>query len=446
MTASGILDCVIVGAGAAGLSAAKTLHERGTTFVVLEARGRIGGRIWTLHPPTLTVPIELGAEFLHGETPAIDEIVRDNGLRVVDVAGRRWTSRLGALRVLDDFWERLDRVMRRLDEERDPDRSFADALRRMRTVKTSERRLATQYVEGFHAADTTLISERSLAEGGSPGDDVRERRSGRVLEGFDAVVQALAAPLLDRIRLGSVVTGIRWRRGRVEIESRNHGGEPLPRIAARAVIIAVPLGVLLAPQGASGAIEFDPAIPGRLRVAAQLRVGGVVRVALQAVEPFWAYRAFAKRLGDERLDTLAFLHADDPVAFPVWWTPYPVRAPLLVGWRGGPAAVELSAMSHDEIVAGAIDSLAQVLGLRYREIRRRLVAAFTHDWINDPYARGAYSYVGVGGMEASRTLSRPLHGTLFFAGEHADREGRNGTVHGAMGSGTYAAESVLKRR
>ena len=446
MPDSPVLDCVVVGAGAAGLSAARTLDQRGAAFVVFEARDRIGGRMWTMRPPTLTVPIELGAEFLHGETPEIDAIVRENGLRAVDVAGRRFSSMRGTLRVLDDFWERLDRVMRRLDADRDPDRSFADALRRMRSIAPAERRLAVQYVEGFHAADTTLVSERSLAEGGSPGDDVRERRIGRILEGFDAVAAAMAAPFLDHIRLGQVVTAIRWRRGRVEVESRAHGAEPLPAIEARAAIVAVPLGVLLAAPGTMGGIQFDPPIPERLRIAAQLRVGSVVRVALQAAEPFWAARAFSKRLGDERLDTLAFLHAESRVPFPVWWTPYPVRAPLLIGWRGGPAALALSAMSSDEIVAGAIDSLAQVLGVKNREIRRRLVAAHTHDWVNDPFARGAYSYVGVGGMDASAKLSRPIEGTLFFAGEHADREGRNGTVHGAIGSGEYAADWLLRRR
>ena len=142
-----MLDTVIVGAGVAGLAAARVLHERGAQFLVLEARDRIGGRVWTVHTPTLPVPIELGAEFLHGETPDIDAIAKANGLRAIDVAGRRWMStRSGRLRILDNFWERLDRPMRRLDEKRDPDRSFAEAVRGMRSVAPADRRLATQYV------------------------------------------------------------------------------------------------------------------------------------------------------------------------------------------------------------------------------------------------------------------------------------------------------------
>ena len=441
-----MLKCVVIGAGAAGLAAARKLHDAGAEFVVLEARDRIGGRMWTMRPPRVTVPIELGAEFLHGETPELDRVARENGLRAIDVAGRRWTSTRGSLRIMDDFWERLDRVMSRLDEKRDPDRSFAEAVGRMRSVAAADRRLAIQFVEGFHAADTHLIGERALADGGSPRGDVRERRMGRILEGFDRVVDAMAAPLLDRVQLGSVVTGIRWRRHAVEVESRNDGGDQLPTVVARSVIITIPLGVLLAAPGDVGAIRFDPPIPDRLDVASQLHMGAVTKVIFHADSPFWAKRDMAKRLGDERLDTLAFLHASGPTAFPVWWTPYPVRAPVLVAWRGGPVATELSAMTRDEIVAGAIDSLATLLGLRRKEVRRHLVAAYTHDWQSDPFARGCYSYAGVGGSEASARLARPIQGTLYFAGEHADREGRNGTVHGAMASGLAAASAVMRRR
>jgi monoamine oxidase len=439
------MTIAIIGAGAAGLAAARRLHENDVEVVIIEARDRIGGRVWTQRPESLTVPIELGAEFVHGETPELGEIARDAKLRTMDVAGRRWMSAGGRLRLMDDFWERLDRVMRRLDEDRDPDRSFADALDGMRSVASADRRLATQYVEGFHAADIARVSERSLAEGGSPRGDVRERRIGRVVEGFGAIADALAAPVLDRVQLGAVATRIEWRKGRVEIEARNHGGEALPTIVARAAVIAVPLGVLQAAPGAVGGIAFDPPLRDKQRAATRLVMGGVVRVSLQLDRPFWTEERFAKHAGDERLDTLSFLHSRADVEFPVWWTPYPIRAPLLVGWRGGPAAVDIARRTPNEIVSGAIDSLATLLGLSRRAVQRHVVASYTHDWINDPFSRGAYSYVGVGGMRASAQLSKPVEGTLFFAGEYADREGRNGTVHGAIGSGWRAADEILNR-
>src|SRR5437773_12415885 len=107
---------VVIGAGAAGLAAARRLHERGMQVDVLEARDRIGGRVWTMHPESLGQPVELGAEFLHGETPELDEIAREAKLRILDIAGCRWIGVGGRLRLMDDFWERLDRVMRRLHE------------------------------------------------------------------------------------------------------------------------------------------------------------------------------------------------------------------------------------------------------------------------------------------------------------------------------------------
>ena len=439
-------DVVVVGAGAAGLAAAQRLSASGIDVLVLEARDRIGGRILTERSDALPVPIELGAEFLHGDTPELEQITRDFRLRSVDIAGRRWRSRKGTLRLMDGFWERLDVVMRRLDAERTPDRSFADAVARMRAVPAADRRLATQYVEGFHAADTTRISERSLAEGGSPRGDVRERRIGRIIEGYDRVIDALAADILPRVRRGARVTRIRWSEGSVDVEWATAGGEQGSTTRARAVVVAVPLGVLKATAGGVGAIAFDPPLPAKEKAIGLLEMGGVMRVALQMDEPFWMGERFARSAGDERLDTLSFLHCDEPLPFPVWWTPYPLRAPLLVAWRGGPGAWDLSRQPRESVIGAAIASLGRAVGMARRSIERRVIGAFTHDWINDPFARGAYSYAGVGGDTAAKDLARPVQGTLFFAGEHADREGRNGTVHGAIASGWAAAEGILARR
>ena len=432
------MNVIVIGAGAAGLAAASRLAEGGADVTILEARDRVGGRVWTLRPPSLAVPIELGAEFRHGDTPEIDEIVRRAGLRDADVAGRRWVVRGNRLRVLDDFWERLDGVMRRLDEERTPDRSFADAAAHMRSADRADLAMARQYVEGFHAADTKKISERALAEGGSPRDDVRERRIGRILDGYDAVIAQLAAPVLQRVAFGTVVTAIEWRQGHVRVTGRDAAGEHARSWEARAAVVTVPLGVLL-----SGSIQFDPIIRETQRIASGLRMGSVRKVMLQFDEPFWMDRKFGDRVADERLDTWSFLHGRSDVAFPVWWTPYPVRAPMLVGWRGGPGVLELADRPREEIVAAAIDSLATLLGVSRATVARRVVASFTHDWNADPFARGAYSYVAVGGSGASAKLARPVKGTLFFAGEHADTEERNGTVHGAIASGYRAAQQLL---
>ena len=117
--------------------------------------------------------------------------------------------------------------------------------------------------------------------------------------------------------------------------------------------------------------------------------------------------------------------------------------PLLIAWAGGPKAARLANAAVPDIVREAVTSLKSVFGAR-TGIEERLAAAWVHHWQQDPYARGAYSYVAVGGHGARRALAEPLRDTLFFAGEGADFEGEHGTVAGALRSGERAAREVLR--
>ena len=173
--------------------------------------------------------------------------------------------------------------------------------------------------------------------------------------------------------------------------------------------------------------------------------GSVVRVAFHLSERAWASDEFAKRVGAEELETVSFVHSMDP-DFPVWWTAYPVRAPVIVGWHGGPAARQLSQLPPDQIEARAIASLARHLHTTPHRVRRLVEGMWTHDWEHDPFARGAYSYQRVGGAEAPDTLARPLKRTLFFAGEATGTSGGTGTVDGAIETGRRAANQILRGR
>jgi monoamine oxidase len=425
---------VIIGAGAAGLACGQALREKGVKFTILEARPRIGGRILTEHPRGLLVPTELGAEFTHGEAAEVIELAEEKGLRVVDIAGRRFRASSDGLHVLDDFWERLDRVMRRLDEEREPDRTFAEALARNSSIARDDRALALQYVRGFHAANPEIISERALAEGGSPRGDVRERRIGRVADGYDSIIDSLAAGIGSRIRLRAVARSVEWEPGVVSVRLTNE-----QVIHGSAVVVTVPLGVLAAAAGERGAIRFDPAIPSKESAVASMAMGGVMRIGLRFDEPWWTTKQFAALAGDERLDTLSFLHGTTGVPFPIWWTSYPVRSPLLIGWCGGPDSFALSGKSKGEIESAALRSLAVLLPVTVPRLRKHLISSHMHDWIADPFSRGAYSYSRVEGDDASKRLARPVEETVYFAGEAADPEGRTGTVHGAIATGRRAA-------
>jgi len=440
------VDVVIVGAGAAGLAAARHLTDAGIDGCVIDARDRIGGRVFTTRDADTPGPIELGAEFVHGRAPELLALIEQASLTMVDVAGTRWRTAGQTLRRFDDFWEQLDSAMRRLDgDRRRPDRSFNDVLsanpggRRL----AEARQLARHYVEGFHAADPSLVSAQAMAENGSPGDDLRERRIGRVLEGYDRVLAWLAAPLEPRVHLSSVVTDIEWEPRRVSVRVRDARGERGGVIDARGALVTVPIGVLNSGPDAEGAIRFTPAIDQKRKVLERLASGTVVRVVLRLRERFWASDAFAKRHGSDDLDTLSFLHGRAG-PFPTWWTAYPSIAPVLVAWCGGPCARDLVHQSPEAVVDAASAALARHTGLPRRAIASMIEQTWMHDWEHDPYSRGAYSYQMVGGSDAPAELAKPIRGTLFFAGEASEASGGTGTVHGAIATGTRAAKQVLR--
>src|SRR5262245_18066220 len=147
-------DVVVVGAGAAGLAAASRLAAAGRDVTVIEARDRIGGRVFTEHVDGVAAPIELGAEFLHGPAEPARDIARQHGMAAVDIADHRFVATRTGIARRDDYAERLDRVLRRLDDHRATDRSFADMLRaNRRSLSAVDRGIAKQYIEGYQAAD-----------------------------------------------------------------------------------------------------------------------------------------------------------------------------------------------------------------------------------------------------------------------------------------------------
>ena len=439
-------DVAIIGAGVAGLEAARILHDAGIDVVVLEARERIGGRIFTRRSESLSVPIELGAEFVHGSAPELREVGSNAYLAILDIEGDRWQSHGGKLRPLgSDFWSELEDVMGRLRSS-GPDRSFEQFLKALPRRASHARTLALQFVTGFHAADPTLVSEHALAEGGSPGDDEREKRIGRVIHGYDCIPQWISRQILDRVRLGTIVTEVQWAPGSVHIAVRNGSGPADSTVTARAVVISLPIGVLQATPGEPGAVAFSPTLERYENWQAArscMAMGTVTRVALQLRDTFWKSERFVRRTGRQDLDRLSFLHTRDP-DFPVWWTSYPVDAPMLIAWCGGPRGKELSTMSEEETADRAVASLARQFGMSRREARRLVVATWHHNWDTDPFTRGAYSYIVVDGNGSPARLARPIKRTLFFAGEASDPDGRTGTVHGAIATGRRAAKQVLR--
>ena len=425
-------DVIVIGAGAAGLMAAAELIEAGRSVTVLEARDRIGGRIWTRREPGVAVPIELGAEFIHGHAPITQSLLERAGTAVIEAAGTHFTLAHGSLEPRDALFPQIQQAIQRSDALERRDMSFDEFLdRHLASVLTpAQRQYARMMAEGFDAADTS----RALAAEWT-GDTIGTGPQARPREGYEALLAALVARVAgDRLRLQlqSTVQSLRWSRGSVEVAGE-FCGAPFACRAARA-LITLPLGVLQQPSTAPGAVRFTPALTAKRAPLEGLSSGPVIKLQLLFASAFW------ETLHDGRYRDAGFFHAPE-AEFPTFWTAAPARAPLLVAWAGGPRAQRLAAgAAAGDIVHKALASLELLFG-KELDIAAELRAWYYHDWQQDPFARGAYSYLTVGAHDARAALAQPLDDTLFFAGEATEEEG--GTVAGALQSGTRAAHEVL---
>jgi monoamine oxidase len=415
----GVDDAIVVGAGIAGLAAARRLAEAGLSVMLLEARERVGGRILTVRAPEAELPIELGAEFVHGRPPELLELIREAGLSLFERDGEFRCYDGGRLVDCEPEWFGvLDNL------PSDPDMTFAEYLAQARPPEKVAAQ-ARNYVEGFNAADANRIGTAALRRQQQAEEEIEGDRAFRVLEGYDRLPEFVLERFLaagGRLHLRAAVTGIDWKPGEVRVTTGN--GE-LPELRARRVVIALPLGVLQ-----TGSVAIRPDIEAFAAIG-KMAMGSATRTTLLFRERFW----------EQVAPKLSFLLTQER-PLPVWWTSLPNASPALTGWVGGPRA--LAAPSGNALRDEALALLSRIFGAG--DLRSLLVSAHTHDWQSDPFSRGAYSYAPKGALQASGELARPIDDTLYFAGEHTDTTGNWGTVHAALGSGLRAARQILDAR
>jgi monoamine oxidase len=434
-------DVVVIGAGVAGLAAGRALAEAGHSVFILEARDRVGGRVWTRHEVDTAAPVELGAEFIHGQVPQTLSLLHEVGKAALDAGGAHWTVLNGRLQQrTEDLFGQVQEALKSGNVLAKPDVSFQEFLDHADQYGLSPeaKALARGFVQGFDAADPSRVSAHSIAEEWSSGG-MLDAPQFRPLGGYSSVLTALAGALDRanvRLQLHTVVKSVRWARGMVEVEGV-FLDQPF-RVKASKAIITVPIGVLQLPDNATGAIQFTPAISEKSAALAGIISGPVLKVVLRFRNLFW------EELDGGRYHDASFFHSPQ-TPFGTFWTCWPLRAPLLNAWLGGPDAARLSEVSDAEIIRKALESLESLFGGQ-SHARLQLEAAHVHNWQRDPFSRGAYSYVGVGNSEARRALAAALQETLFFAGEATDTEGEAATVTGALQSGIRVAREVNETR
>lgn len=437
----GITEVVVIGAGVAGLACAQALCEAGLRVTILEARSRAGGRIWTVHPSLTSAPVELGAEFIHGLPREVWQIVERADLQTHELTPNQWRLEQARLAPASGSWGLIDSIFRRIDESA-PDESFQEFLEHdCSDLPRHTRMEAAAYVEGFHACNPSRISAHALARWHRSDREIQGHRGFRLPNGYTGLVGALLAasnPDLLTVRLNTVVTEITWNSSGVEVTVQSPDQQQHASICAEAAVIALPLGVLQAALGTSGAVRFRPELTEKADALKRLEMGSAIRLVLCFRHCFWK----DPKLVQSPMPDICFLSSPEEL-FPTWWLSVSLGSATLTGWSGGVRAEQLSGRGDAAIVERGLEALNHVFAVPLETLRDLVQETFVHDWQSDPYCRGAYSYALTDSKEAARRLAAPLCNTLFFAGEATDFSGHNGTVHGAIASGQRAAMELL---
>jgi monoamine oxidase len=416
-------DVIVIGAGMAGLAAARVMVEAGRRVVVLEAADRVGGRILTVYDGGTVV--ELGAEFVHGRPPELWQLIAEAGLETYERTGEFLRRGENGPEPMQDGGDEDD-PLNKLENFAGPDCPFAEYVERL-GLDEDARQQQMAYVEGFNAADAREASAMALGRQQRVEDAIDGERSWRVREGYARLTDFLHGYIEAggaEVVLGAAVAKVTWRdeRGGRTAEIVCEDG----RIwRADKVVVTLPLGILQA-----GTVRFDPWLPAMLHAASRLRMGHACRFTMLFHKPLWP-EGMSFLLTRELLPT-------------VWWTARPQESRSLTGWVGGPRSAPLLALTGDELRAKAIEAAAAALGIGEDEVRAALTGFHTHNWDTDPRSRGAYTWVPVGGLDASLAMCEPVGGTLYFAGEHTDTTGHWGTVHAALRSGLRAGRQVVE--
>jgi len=430
-------DVIIIGAGAAGLMAAYTLVKAGKTVTVLEARNLIGGRIHTISNKQFSTPVELGAEFVHGDLPVTLGLLKEAGIGSTDVGFEMWQHHNGKFEQSDEFVEGWGNFLEKLNLL-EQDMPLNDFLQQNFSGEeyTTMRTQIENYVAGYDTADIADASAFALRnEWNHEDEDAQHRVNGGYCTLIDYLANACRNAGND-ILLNAAAREVIWKEDAITVTTTNGNN-----YVGNKVIIALPLGVLQAPNDAEGAIIFSPPLDEQEKAINNIGFGSVIKILLEFNDVFWESDAVTQLAGAD-LSTMGFLFANDEI--PTFWTQAPAHSPLLTGWLGGPPAYDKKDMPDEGIMQLAMASLSRVFKIEPEALHDKLVAWEVANWTAKAYTRGSYAYDKVESPQARNVLLQSVANTVYFAGEYLYDGPAMGTVEAALTSGKMVAEGALK--
>jgi monoamine oxidase len=413
---------LIIGAGAAGLMAARELSSNKQNVTILEASNRIGGRIYTLHDDAFVKPVEAGAEFIHGNLHLTKQLLSEANIPVRKVKGEMLHVENGERKKLNEFDAGWDELMNRMEQLKE-DMPVADFLKKyFSDEKYSSLRISVQgFAEGFDLADISSASVFALRN-----EWIHEGEQFRVEGGYQKLVDHLLNVCITNsctIYTSCIAKEIYWKKNEVKIVAADNRS-----FECNKVIITVPLGVLQAELNYEASITFAPSIYDIFQAAKLIGYGTVIKILLQFNESFWN-----KRTG--------FILSNENI--PTWWTQSPDAYPLLTGWLSGSKAKTLPNTNTQSIFDESLRSLSSIFNMEKQALREKLTAWKIVDWSSDPFSLGGYSFDKLESATAKKILNLPIKETIFFAGEALYEGEAPGTVEAALVSGREAAKKVM---
>jgi len=420
-------DVIIVGAGAAGLMAARELSASGKQVLLLEARDRIGGRVHTLTGDGFTRPVETGAEFVHGNLELTQRLLQEAQMQTVAADGEAWRSEAGRIYRQENFIEDAGALMKALRKQKEEMSVGAFLEQHFNASKYEDLKKSLRgYVQGYEAGELERASVLALKEEW----EQEEHPQYRVQGGYAKLMHYLYQQcIINRVafHFAAIVNDIEWEKEKVVVRTRN--GQSY---TAQKVVITVPLSILQS-SGLESSIRFRPELTEYSTAFSDLGHGPVIKILLEFKNAFWQERFGLKHV--------SFFFSEE--AIPTWWTQHPQQSALLTGWCAGPYAAALKNEPDEQLFQKAIQSLAHIFNLPAGEIENNIVVWNICNWANDPFTAGGYSYITTTTKKALQVLSKPVENTIYFAGEAMYDNINVGTVEAALQSGKQVAAQVL---